>query len=322
MNKTENIKTYAESTASSVYEIESNVNSIRKQVDSMITQFDISEQSLNIIVDNVDKLDVIASDQSANLTETSASLEEMVASIKNVNGIINNKAKAVTELQETADNGINVIAKTKDSFNIVGTHIENIKQMLNIISAISNQTNLLAMNAAIEAAHAGDSGKGFAVVADEIRKLAESSAENTKHIAITLKDLLESIKDMGNNVKMSGESFTSIGAGVKDVGRAMHEINSSINELAIGSDEILKATTLLNSSTVDVVESVQNLKTNDKTVIDNIENLGHVVTNLSTGMDEISAGSSSIREEIEKLSEMSTDMNDFNLKFNGKIKDI
>jgi len=322
MARTSNIKQYVEETAASVYEIENNVKSIRNIVLSMVDQFDISKGSLKNIEDNVTRLDGISTDQSANITETSASLEEMVASIKNVNNIIQTKAESVKTLQHTSKNGVEVIAKTDESFNLVSTHIDSINQMLSLITNIANQTNLLAMNAAIEAAHAGDSGKGFAVVADEIRKLAESSSLNAKHISETIKELIISIEDMGQDVKKSGSAFSTINSGVNEVDKAMIEINSSVKELSVGSDEILTATTMMNDLNSEVVDSVLTLRENDKTVSTNIEGLGSVVSTLSNGIDEISSGAKIITDEMNKLTKMVSEMNEYNEKLNKDIGEI
>lgn len=322
ISKTTESQKYVEATASSVYEIENSVKSIRVLMEKMVDQFTVSEKSLKVIEDNVTKLDRISTDQSANITETSASLEEMVASIKNVNNIISTKSALVKELQSTANRGNIVINKTDESFNLLSSQIGTIREMLGLITNISSQTNLLAMNAAIEAAHAGESGKGFAVVADEIRKLAESSSSNVKQISDTIKDLMLSINTMGNDVKNSGEAFTSIDTGVKDVDLAMSEISSSVNELSVGSDEILRATSMMNDLTSEVVESVKTLRENDQTVISNIDSLGSIVLTLTSGMDEISSGAKIITNEMDKITQMSIEISDFNRKLNKDIEEI
>ena len=122
--KSSDIQNYVEETAATVYEIENNVKSIRNLMGNMFRQFGISEDSLKIIAENVTRLDTISSDQSANITETSASLEEMVASIKKVNYIITTKSEAVRSLQTTASNGSKVISTSDNSFKQVSAHID------------------------------------------------------------------------------------------------------------------------------------------------------------------------------------------------------
>ncbi|MDC7224632.1 MAG: methyl-accepting chemotaxis protein, partial [Spirochaetales bacterium] len=260
LTEAQSMEDQAIESASAIVEIEENVNGIHSKMEMLTEQYNSSLDSLNLISENMSSLESVAVDQSSNITETSAALEEMVASIANVSHVIDGKMLSVQQLINSAEKGAGVIKETTLSFEQVLNHLDSVKQMITIISSVASQTNLLAMNAAIEAAHAGEAGRGFAVVSDEVRKLAESSAINAKQVNETIKLLVDSIESAGNNIRNSGSTFSVISGEVRLVGDAMKEIGNSINELAAGNDEILRATTSMNSLTQQVTENVSHVR--------------------------------------------------------------
>ncbi|MDC7220613.1 MAG: methyl-accepting chemotaxis protein [Spirochaetales bacterium] len=306
--------------ASAIVEIEENIKGIVDKVSHLEGQYESSRNSLNQISHHMDTLENVAVDQSNNITQTSAALEEMVASIANVSQVIDNKMTSVKQLVQSAEEGAGVINRTTLSFKEVLDHLDSVKQMITIISAVASQTNLLAMNAAIEAAHAGEAGRGFAVVADEVRKLAESSAVNAKQVSETIAQLVSSIEAAGNNVENSGTTFSGISTEVRQVGDAMEEISNSVKELAAGNDEILRATTAMNSLTSRVSESVDSVRQQETGTRENIDKLGNFVQNLGSSMGEIRQGTKLIRESSLELQEKSNALNEFVKVFGEKLK--
>ncbi|MBN1649433.1 MAG: hypothetical protein JW874_15450 [Spirochaetales bacterium] len=308
LQKGEDLSSLASETATATLQIEKNVEGIQKQVDLMNAEFEESSGSLNRIAESTHVLDSNVESQMAAISETSAAIEEMVSSIRNVDTIIQTKKAAVDSLKKSSDEGSSVISGTMDSFDTVRTQIDNISEMADIIGSIASQTNLLAMNAAIEAAHAGEAGKGFAVVAEEVRKLAESSNENSHQIGDNVKKLLEAIEVAGSRVRDTGSTFGNISAEIAAVADAMDEIRASAEELHRGGTEILTGTSTMNECTSRVSDGVREVEDNQSHLVKKFENTNRILSEIVSGISEIKSGSSEIRLSNESLQELSMDL--------------
>jgi len=298
------VKDSAEETGMAVLLIEKRVNDIQDSVKNLGDGFASTRTALDAIGKSLDVLKNNANSQSANVTESSAAIEEMVASIKSVSQTIQVRKRSVESLLITSRNGEDIIRETESSFNAVIDQISSIRDMTSLISGIASQTNLLAMNAAIEAAHAGDAGRGFAVVADEIRKLAENSSINAKKISENLKTMIQSIEQTGSQVNKSGASFTEIREEVDAVAHAMDDIFSSTEELNTGSEEILRSTTSLNELTSSVMDSVNEVADDKATIDNNLNRNSTLSEELGTIAGEIKKDAVEIKLSSDKVLEM------------------
>ena len=319
LRKGDGLSSSAAETAAASVEIETNVSGIQSQIVRLNEGFKDTDAAIRQIGESIDSLNQVAANQSSHIVETSAAIEEMVASITNVAAIIEAKKKSVGSLKDSSLEGGRVIGQTSSSFAKVREQIDNIKQMTGIIGSIASQTNLLAMNAAIEAAHAGDAGRGFAVVADEVRKLAESSSTNAKMIGQILKELLDAIDSAGTNVDLTGKSFSEFSGEVEQVSAAMAEIAASTEELQKGSSEILSATASLNESTAEVVGGVHRVEDGQKRVSGNMQSVSEVMSVIVSGISEIKAGAGEIRAAMESLQTLSIELQEQSRSLNEII---
>ena len=221
-----------EETLSSLEEMRVNTENLKSKIDHLDSEVNSSFRSTADVKKFVTNLVDLISSQSAAITESSASIEEMTASIQAIAKVTEEKKILASELEKTAAMGESEMEETVQVINKVSESANSILDMINVIDEIASKTDLLAMNAAIEAAHAGEFGKGFAVVADEIRMLAESSSESAKHIAHSLNQISEYIKTSEDSTSRTGAMFNKIVSGIKEVTGSMHEMNQSTHELS------------------------------------------------------------------------------------------
>ncbi len=301
IDKTEVLKEAADETGMAVDLIEKRAGNILEALGNLNEGFSSTGSALDAIGRSLEELKNNANNQSANVTQSSAAIEEMVASIKSLSQNVRNRKDSVESLIETSRGGEQVMQDTENSFKTVIDQIGSIRDMTSLISGIAARTNLLAMNAAIEAAHAGDAGRGFAVVADEIRKLAESSAANTKQISDNLNVMINSIEKTGTQVRMSGESFREIRHEVDQVARVMEDIHTGMDELNTGSEEILKTTSSLNGLTVSVMDSVLDVDGDKKTIDSNLERNSSLSDDLGRVAQEIQKDAVEIRKTSDRV---------------------
>ncbi|MBN1410266.1 MAG: hypothetical protein JW969_05425 [Spirochaetales bacterium] len=194
--------------------------------------------------------------QGAAITESSASIEEMTASINAISQSINARKSVITDLVNVANEGKQSVEQASDSIAELSSSILDEQEIINVIVEIAGQTNLLAMNASIEAAHAGEAGKGFAVVADEIRKLAENTSINTKIITGRINRNMENVSNTIDIIKSVGEYFGRINRNISQFAQVMEETGTGMGELAGGTGEIMQAVSNLLGLTEKVNQSV------------------------------------------------------------------
>ncbi|MDR0472755.1 MAG: methyl-accepting chemotaxis protein, partial [Treponema sp.] len=174
----------------------------------------------------VQNLNATIGSQAAAVDKSSDATEKMIGSIKDTSELSLKQQKSVNELMEIAGYGKESMRKTIQSIKDISQSVEGISSAIQIIASIAANTNLLSMNAAIEAAHAGESGKGFAVVAGEIRRLSETTRENSVSISRTLKNIVNGIADTS---KQSGETDNRITQMSKEINGFAETMSSFIN---------------------------------------------------------------------------------------------
>jgi len=236
------------------------------------------------------------------INQSSASIEEMSSSISNIAHTAEEKLRIANELEATALDGKFEMEETERGIKRVADSASVITELIGIIEDIAERTNLLAMNAAIEAAHAGDHGRGFAVVAEEIRVLAESSSQSASAITSSLKDVSEFVRRSEASTQKMSAIFSKIVNRVKDVANSMAEMKTATDELSIGTGQILEATASLVSTTEVVRTSSMSMSEHIQSITTAVDEITGVSAEAKHGMTEFSAGIARIHQEAEAMS--------------------
>jgi methyl-accepting chemotaxis protein len=298
----------AEETSTAIEQISANLDSIGGQIDILDQNISENVTAIEQVTQNIASVDEQIINQSAMVEESTAAITEMIASLGSVNSIAQNKRQTTEALGVVAEEGRSRLEETAKTFKDVVAYINQIQEMAMTISTIASQTNLLSMNAAIEAAHAGDAGRGFAVVAEEIRKLAENAGKSSKTISALIKDITASVRETDENVEQTSEAFQRITKEVGDTINAFSEIESSVSELNVGGQQILDSSNQINEVTVNIRNGSSEIKHGTQAMLDSSSKIKEVSDRVTTGMAESTTGAREIVRSMQLLVQTSTEL--------------
>jgi methyl-accepting chemotaxis protein len=253
---------------------------------------------------NIDKLNGHVERQTNSVAQSSSAIEQMLANIKSVTQTLFKNADNVKELLAASEVGRAGLQGVATDIQEISRDSEGLLEINSVMQSIASQTNLLSMNAAIEAAHAGESGKGFAVVADEIRKLAENSSHQSKTISAVLKKIKSSIDKITASTDNVLNKFEAIDSGVKVVAEQEENIRNAMEEQGEGSKQILQSIGSLNETTGNVRSGSQEMLEGSKEVIRESQNLEKATQEITGGMNEMASGAEQMNVAINRVNEL------------------
>jgi methyl-accepting chemotaxis protein len=294
-------------TASAMEQITGNIQRMKAQTLKQNASVAETSATMDQLSQSILRLNGYVESQAESMSQSSSAIEEMLANIESVTTTLVRNGENMGNLTVASEIGRASLGTVTTDVREIAQESEGLMEINLVIQTIAAQTNLLAMNAAIEAAHAGDAGRGFAVVADEIRKLAENAGAQSKTIGEVLKKIKASINKITNSANTVLEKFQAIDDSVQTVSEQAADIRLAMEEQGEGSKQILEAIARLNEVTQHVKQGSLEMNEDSRQVIQESKNLEIVAQEVAKEMDEMAEGADLVNTAVDRVNGISAE---------------
>ncbi len=298
------LSTNMSETATSIHQISTNIDGVKEKVLNQRSSAKETSAAIEQIIGTINNLNTGIENQTASLEDLVAIVQESNNATNTTKAVLKKNNDLIAQLVQDASEGKDVIAVSEHDVKKIAEESGSLIEASGIIQNIASQTNLLAMNAAIEAAHAGEAGKGFAVVADEIRKLAEESSSQGKNITATLKNLSGEIETVSTSSINIGEKFMSIFEKVTEVKNMSTKIMKIAEAREEQSAELMQLINNVHSVTGDVQNGSSEMLKEGAQVVKEMQTLNELTKNITASMNEMAAGTMQINDAIQEVNNL------------------
>ncbi|WP_024469259.1 methyl-accepting chemotaxis protein [Treponema pedis] len=302
-------------TSDSITRIKGSVDNIQLQIENQTANIASTSHAVDLIVKTIEILDSQIDTQASSVTESSSAVLQMVENVRMVSGILEKNKDLIEKLEEKSQEAKISAASSAKITQEISLESESLVEAGNVIQHIASQTNLLAMNAAIEAAHAGEAGKGFAVVADEIRKLSEESSTQGKTITSVLKDLKSKIDKIAESSVRVERLFTESFELTESVRIQEETVMNAMYEQSSGSDQLLQAMENITGVTEAVRLGSHDILSGSNHISKEMHSLTGVTDNITSGMAAVVSG-------VEKINKVACEVSGISRKNEENIENL
>ena len=284
--------------------IAGNINSLKQQLMNQAESVTKTDSTVKTILETLNTLDSYIDIQSNRVIQSSASIEKMIANVRAVTKMLEESNAVIQNAHTLSIQGKTGAKNANEAATEIAKRSGDLLEAGEVIQNVASQTNLLAMNAAIEAAHAGESGKGFAVVADEIRKLAEESSMQGKKIAAVIKESLQIIQKLTDAENTTEKTFEQVYTLVSKISEQEIRILEAMQQQETGSEKIIAAITDINGITHDIKTKSEEMANNGRHTAEEMKTLNTLTAALTEKMSEMTGDVLNINKAIQTVHEV------------------
>ncbi|MBQ7618531.1 MAG: HAMP domain-containing protein [Treponema sp.] len=302
------LKDGTEGTSTAIGQIASAASGVEESISAQSASVEQTSGKIRSVIENVGELERLVGNQTNVAQKASAAIEEMISNISEVKRSVDNMAQSFEAIAGEAESGEKTQTELQAKINEIEEQSKLLNEANSVIANIAAQTNLLAMNAAIEAAHAGDSGKGFAVVADEIRKLSETSSAQSKTIGEQLKRISENIVMVVQATQRGVQGYAQLANEIQKTDSVVRKIKDSMDQQESGSAKITDSLRDMNSSSQQARQSSKKMADESQEIMSQIMALQEKTSSMKRSMDEMSQNAEKIKDAGATLSNISSVM--------------
>ena len=291
-------------TASAIRQITATTETVKEKMLNQAASVTETAATVEEIIRTIKQLNGSIEMQTGSVAQSSFSIEQMVANIASIGQTLGKTEQIIKDFVSATGDGKATLVTSNAVTQKIAEESGSLMEASSVIQHIASQTNLLAMNAAIEAAHAGEAGKGFAVVADEIRKLAEESSTQGKTITTTLKTLSGEIETLSSSSKTVEEKFNAIFNLAEQVKEMSDRLTEAMREQENGSKEVLTAIKSINTVTTEVQAGSEEMLKGGEGVAEEMQKLDSLTRVITESMNEMASGAIQINNAVQEVSEI------------------